>query len=133
MSFEHLSTNQPGLFAEPENPGGSPAPPVKSARSANRAAWRQQDLSRTATYLMVRMAWTAASWNCPTSPCRRTSSIATRRRSCSATTGCRVSQRFQNSHVACLDFSVAKGGFLTAYRWSGEPELLAENLVRVRA
>jgi len=39
----------------------------------------------------------------------------------------------QNPRAACLDFSVAKGGFLTAYRWSGEPELLAENLVRVRA
>ena len=52
MSFEHLSTNQPSLFTEPENAGGSPAPRVKSARSANRAAWWEQDLSRTATYLM---------------------------------------------------------------------------------
>ena len=52
MSFEHLSTNQPGLFAELETPTTSPAPPVKSARSANRAAWWQQDLNRTATYLM---------------------------------------------------------------------------------
>jgi hypothetical protein len=39
----------------------------------------------------------------------------------------------QNPRAACLDFSVAKGGFLTAYRWPGEPELLAENLVCVRA
>ena len=52
MSFEHLSTNQPSLFAEPESAGASPAPRVKSARSANRAAWWEQDLSRTATYLM---------------------------------------------------------------------------------
>ena len=52
MSFEHLSTNQPGLFAELETPTTSPAPRVKSARSANRAAWWQQDLNRTATYLM---------------------------------------------------------------------------------
>ena len=27
------------------------------------------------------------------------------------------------SNVACLDYSVAKGGFLTAYRWDGETEL----------
>ena len=52
MSFEHLSANQPGLFAEPESASPSPAPRVKSARSANRAAWWEQDLSRTATYLM---------------------------------------------------------------------------------
>jgi hypothetical protein len=52
MSFEHLSTNQPSLFTEPESASPSPAPRVKSARSANRAAWWQQDLSRTATYLM---------------------------------------------------------------------------------
>ena len=52
MSFEHLSANQPGLFAEPESASASPAPRVKSARSANRAAWWEQDLSRTATYLM---------------------------------------------------------------------------------
>jgi hypothetical protein len=52
MSFKHLSTNQPGLFAELETPTTPPAPRVKSARSANRAAWWEQDLSRTATYLM---------------------------------------------------------------------------------
>ena len=52
MSFERLSTNQPGLFAELEPPSTPPAPRVKSARSANRAAWWEQDLSRTATYLM---------------------------------------------------------------------------------
>jgi hypothetical protein len=52
MSFEPLSANQPGLFAEPESASESPAPRVKSARSANRAAWWEQDLGRTATYLM---------------------------------------------------------------------------------
>ena len=52
MSFEHLSANQPGLFAELESASAPPAPRVKSARSANRAAWWEQDLSRTATYLM---------------------------------------------------------------------------------
>ena len=52
MSFERLSTNQPSLFTEPESAGASPAPRVRSARSANRAAWWEQDLSRTATYLM---------------------------------------------------------------------------------
>ena len=52
MSFEHLSTKQPSLFAQSESAGASPAPQVKSARSANRAAWWEQDLSRTATYLM---------------------------------------------------------------------------------
>ena len=48
MSFEHLSANQPGLFAEPESASEPPAPRVKSARSAKRAAWWEQDLSRTA-------------------------------------------------------------------------------------
>src|SRR5271157_3452235 len=52
MSFEHLSTNQPSLFTEPESASPPPAPRVKSARSTNRAAWWEQDLSRTATYLM---------------------------------------------------------------------------------
>jgi hypothetical protein len=34
-------------------------------------------------------------------------------------------------NVACLDFSVAKGGFLCAYRWSGEEKLSDENFVWV--
>jgi hypothetical protein len=37
------------------------------------------------------------------------------------------------SNAACLDFSVAKEGYLTAYRWSGENELSIDNLVPVRA
>ena len=37
------------------------------------------------------------------------------------------------SNAACLDFSVAKEGYLTAYRWSGENELSIDNLVSVRA
>lgn len=32
-------------------------------------------------------------------------------------------------NVACLDFSVAKGGFLCAYRWNGERKLSNENFV----
>jgi hypothetical protein len=36
-------------------------------------------------------------------------------------------------HAACLDYSVAKQGFLTAYRWSGEAALSPENVVCVRA
>jgi hypothetical protein len=32
-------------------------------------------------------------------------------------------------NVACLDFSVAKGGFLCAYRWNGEQKLSDENFV----
>ena len=39
-------------FAEPESADTSPAPRVRSARSANRSAWWEQDLSRTATYLL---------------------------------------------------------------------------------
>lgn len=31
------------------------------------------------------------------------------------------------AHCACVDFSVAKGGKLTAYRWSGETTIQAEN------
>jgi hypothetical protein len=52
MTFQQLSTNQPGLFVELESPDAPPAPRVKSARSTNRAASWQQDLSRTASYLM---------------------------------------------------------------------------------
>ncbi len=37
------------------------------------------------------------------------------------------------SNTACLDFSVARNGYLTAYRWSGERDLLSENLVHVPA
>ncbi|MCC2545311.1 metallophosphoesterase [Hymenobacter sp. BT175] len=32
-------------------------------------------------------------------------------------------------HAVCLDYSVAKGGDLVAYRWHGERELTAEHLV----
>ncbi|MBX3549072.1 MAG: metallophosphoesterase [Xanthobacteraceae bacterium] len=35
--------------------------------------------------------------------------------------------------AACLDFSVARAGYLTAYRWSGEAQLSAANLVSVPA
>ncbi|KAA9353166.1 metallophosphoesterase [Larkinella humicola] len=33
--------------------------------------------------------------------------------------------------AACVDFSIAKGGFLAAYRWQGENELTNEHLVWV--
>jgi hypothetical protein len=36
-------------------------------------------------------------------------------------------------NAACLDFSVAKKGYLTAYRWSGESELTKDSLVSVSA
>jgi hypothetical protein len=36
-------------------------------------------------------------------------------------------------NAACLDFSVAKEGYLTAYRWSGETHLSEQNLVSVAA
>jgi hypothetical protein len=35
------------------------------------------------------------------------------------------------SNAACLDFSVARKGYLTAYRWSGERMLSNEHLVHV--
>ncbi|MBA4192406.1 MAG: hypothetical protein C0467_30940 [Planctomycetaceae bacterium] len=35
-------------------------------------------------------------------------------------------------NVARLDFSVAKGGFLCAYRWQGEQKLSNKNFVRVK-
>jgi Calcineurin-like phosphoesterase len=35
-------------------------------------------------------------------------------------------------NVACLDYSVAKDGFLCAYRWQGEQKLSNENFVWVR-
>ncbi|HVJ82339.1 MAG TPA: metallophosphoesterase [Planctomycetia bacterium] len=34
-------------------------------------------------------------------------------------------------NVACIDYSVAKGGFLCAYRWNGEKQLSNENFVWV--
>jgi hypothetical protein len=37
------------------------------------------------------------------------------------------------SNAVCLDFSVAKKGYLTAYRWSGERDLSFENLAYVSA
>jgi Calcineurin-like phosphoesterase len=36
-------------------------------------------------------------------------------------------------NAACLDFSVARKGYLTAYRWSGERELTLDHLVYVSA
>jgi hypothetical protein len=36
-------------------------------------------------------------------------------------------------NVACLDYSVAKGGFLCAYRWDGERKLTDEHFVCVAA
>jgi hypothetical protein len=36
-------------------------------------------------------------------------------------------------YAACLDYSVAKKGFLTAYRWSGEHVLSPANIVYVNA
>ena len=36
-------------------------------------------------------------------------------------------------NVACLDFSVAKGGFLCAYRWQGEQKLSNQNFAWVAA
>jgi hypothetical protein len=38
-----------------------------------------------------------------------------------------------NDCAACLDFSVAKKGFLAAYRWSGESALLPSNIIYVGA
>lgn len=35
--------------------------------------------------------------------------------------------------AACLDFSVAQDGYLTAYQWRGEATLTAENLLSVKA
>jgi hypothetical protein len=37
------------------------------------------------------------------------------------------------SNAACLDFSVARAGYLTAYRWSGECMLSSKHLVYVPA
>ena len=33
-------------------------------------------------------------------------------------------------NIACLDYSVAKGGYLCAYRWDGEQELSDEKFLR---
>ncbi len=39
----------------------------------------------------------------------------------------------QSPSVCCLDYSVAKGGELVAYRWNGEQELREGNFVRVKS
>lgn len=39
----------------------------------------------------------------------------------------------EKNNVACVDYSIGKGGKLTAYRWSGEKELKDENFVWVDA
>lgn len=41
--------------------------------------------------------------------------------------------KLTSSNAACLDFSVAKKGYLTAYRWSGETELKESSLISVLA
>jgi Calcineurin-like phosphoesterase len=41
--------------------------------------------------------------------------------------------KLTSATAACLDFSVANQGYLTAYQWSGESELLPEHLVHVPA
>jgi len=40
--------------------------------------------------------------------------------------------RIQASNVACLDYSVAKGGDLAAYQWGGEPVLDSSHFVTVQ-
>ncbi|NDB68819.1 MAG: metallophosphoesterase [Methylocystaceae bacterium] len=34
-----------------------------------------------------------------------------------------------SNYAQCLDYSVAKGGYLTAYRWSGEQQIVKEHLI----
>lgn len=40
-------------------------------------------------------------------------------------------QPMQTPNVCCLDFSVAKGGSLCAYRWDGESHLTPDKIIRV--
>ena len=41
--------------------------------------------------------------------------------------------RVQTPKIACLDWSIAKGGRLVAYRWDGESELTVDKMVAVSA
>jgi len=41
--------------------------------------------------------------------------------------------KIQAANVACLDYSIAKGGSLVAYRWNGEVELNNDNFFSVTA
>lgn len=41
--------------------------------------------------------------------------------------------KIQTKNAVCLDYSVAKGGSLVAYRWSGESALNQDNFVFVKA
>lgn len=52
MPFQHFLANQPSLFAGLETASETPAPRVKSARSRNRGAAWESDLSRMAAYLL---------------------------------------------------------------------------------
>lgn len=36
-----------------------------------------------------------------------------------------------SNHIACVDYSVAKGGRLSAYRWEGETRLTAKNFIYI--
>ena len=42
-----------------------------------------------------------------------------------------LTPRLVSERATCLDFSVAKNGALTAYRWKGESMLQPENLIWV--
>lgn len=46
---------------------------------------------------------------------------------------CCPTPRVTALNAACLDFSVARKGYLTAYQWSGERELMPDSLVSVPA
>jgi flagellar basal body rod protein FlgF len=44
-----------------------------------------------------------------------------------------ITKASRYSNAACLDFSIANEGYLTAYRWSGERDLTKNSLVSVPA
>ena len=52
MPFQFSTPDYSRLSDESDPSGASPAPRIKSARSANRAAWWSQDLNRTVSYLL---------------------------------------------------------------------------------
>jgi hypothetical protein len=42
-----------------------------------------------------------------------------------------VPEVIDGGRLSCVDYSVAKGGPLVAYRWEGEPRLVSEQFVSV--
>ena len=87
--------------------------------------------SMALTYRTACSGWTGARIISPTGQSRRALHMTTRRLFCLAITWMNGEPVLTSPTAACLDFSIAKGGVLAAYRWSGERNANRHNLVFV--